>query len=262
MSSDIALTHPRLTASGRWKEEGAPRLVVLSGAGLSVESGLSLYRSKDGLWENHAISEVCSWYTWKDNAEKVHGFYTFLREKGKNAVPHAGHETLARLEAMGAVLVTQNVDTLLESAGARHVVHLHGRIDQMRCTACGHTFALTGVHADGAGWNVDQDRCPHCNSRRGVKPGVVFFGEQAPLYAPFQRMVHDLRAEDVLAVVGTSGEVIDLPSLFPGLQARKWLFDPRPPASGDVWFDETFRQPASEGMPRLEQRWAEHQGDH
>jgi NAD-dependent deacetylase len=255
MSSDIALTHPRLTASGRWKEAGAPRLVVLSGAGLSVESGLSLYRSKDGLWENHAIAEVCSWYTWKDNAEKVHGFYTFLREKGKDAVPHRGHEALAKLEAMGAVLVTQNVDTLLESAGARHVLHLHGRIDQMRCTACGLAFALTEVHADGHGWNVSQDRCPGCQSRRGVKPGVVFFGEKAPLYAPFQRMVHDLRPQDTLAVVGTSGEVIDLPALFPGLQARKMLFDPRPPTPGDAWFDEVCREVASEGMPRLEQLW-------
>jgi NAD-dependent deacetylase len=235
----------------------------LSGAGLSVESGLSLYRAADGLWENHSISEVCSWYTWKENFETIHRFYSVMRDKEKEAQPHAGHYALARLEAMGAVLVTQNVDTLLEKAGAKHVLHLHGRIDQMRCTACGATFAVSDVHPDRTLWDPEEDCCPHCHSHRDVKPGVVFFGEDAPLYAPFKELGDMLRREDVLAVVGTSGEVVDVAELFPDPDVRTWLFNPAASfALPDFWFDRVFRVGAKAGMPQLETLWAEHQAAH
>lgn len=180
-----------------------PKLVVLSGAGLSAPSGVSTFRDKDGLWTKHNLDEVCDIITWKDNREMVHSFYNSLRAGLVEAKPTAGHAMIAgwkNLYSNSTTVLTQNVDDLLERAGCYGVVHLHGYLQDMHCTACGDRWNI-GYTA----WDPEKDRCPGCNSLRGVKPGVVFFHETAPKYANLYQAFRKLTEEDTVVVIGTSG---------------------------------------------------------
>lgn len=249
--------HPRLTEHGYWNDrDPSPRLVVVSGAGLSVESGLSLYRADQGLWENHDVNQVCHISTWKANFELVHRFYNTRRAEGAQAQPNHGHAVLAALEHEGAtVLITQNVDTLLEQAGAQHVLHLHGRADRMHCVACGHRWFIALTDA----WSPEADRCPSCNSRRGVKPGVVFFGEAAPMYGPLRNVLFGLREQDVVLTLGTSGQVVNPVQLTRGVPCQKWLANLDP--SNDLPEDRFHRvwyAPITESIDAIAQAWHEH----
>jgi NAD-dependent deacetylase len=254
---EVAALHPRLSPYGYWTDYAlAPRLVVLSGAGLSVESGLSLYRAAEGLWESHNVHQVCHIATWKANADLVHRFYTARRQDVARAQPHAGHRALAALEQEGAVLVTQNIDDLLERAGAQHVLHLHGRAQDIQCTACGAVWAI-GMDQP---WDPAEDRCPQCSSRRGVKPGVVFFGEQAPLYRALQNLVYGLRPQDVLLTVGTSGEVVNVLDRFGGAEGEKWLANREPqPSLPTAAFARTWYAPITESIEAIVAAWRAHE---
>lgn len=250
-----AWVHPRADALGRWTDRSpAPRLVVLSGAGLSVESGLSLYRADQGLWENHDVGQVCNIRTWKDNAALVHAFYDDRRADTVRATPNLGHQLMVDLETAGAVLVTQNVDLLMEAAGAQHVLHLHGRIDTMQCTACGHSWTVPLKTR----WDPQVDRCPRCESRRGVKPGVVFFGEHAPHYMIWRRLMADLRPQDVVLMVGSSGEVINVLD-HPGTHQR-WLANLAPlPHLPDAKFQQRWYAPITQSAAAILDAWETHQ---
>jgi NAD-dependent deacetylase len=252
--TDLAWSHPRVDSLGRWTDPSpAPRLVVLSGAGLSVESGLSLYRAAEGLWENHDVNQVCNIRTWKAHAALVHAFYDDRRADSLRATPNAGHQLMVDLETAGAVLVTQNVDLLMEGAGAQHVLHLHGRIDAMQCTACGHEWSVSLTTR----WNPEVDRCPHCDSRRGVKPGVVFFGERAPNYMVWRRLMAGLRAQDVVLMVGSSGEVINVLD-HPGSHQR-WLANLAPhPRLPEAAFRQHWYAPITQSAPAILEAWETH----
>lgn len=247
--------HPQLTGVGHWRERFSPvpRLVVLSGSGLSVESGLSLYRAAEGLWESHDVNLVCNIQTWKAHAALVHRFYDDRRAQSAQAQPNAGHRLLADLENEGAVLVTQNVDTLLEQAGAQHVLHLHGAIDQMLCTDCDHTWTVPLTLC----WNMETDRCPKCRSGKGVKPGVVFFGEQAPNYAPWRSMVANLRPNDVVLTVGSSGEVVN-PLAIPGAH-QNWLANLGPSSAlPSDQFEKIWYAPITHSIQAIADAWKTH----
>lgn len=195
------------------------RLVVFSGAGLSADSGIPTFRSADGLWENHKISQVCDMSTWKANRIAVHRFYNDRRAQLERVAPNAMHRLLADWqERFGALLITQNVDDLLERAGARDVLHVHGTLREMRCLACGTVWGI-GT----AAWDVEVDRCPKCRSLKGVKPNVVFFGEAAPNYRPMGKALESLGADDVLVVIGTDGAVIPIGKIAASLPCRKAL---------------------------------------
>jgi NAD-dependent deacetylase len=187
------------------------RLIVLSGAGLSAPSGVSTFRDKGGLWTKYDLDEVCNGLTWRQNREKVHEFYNILRTGLHDVQPTAGHHLIAswkRDYGDRAVVLTQNVDDLLERAGCMDVVHLHGFLQDMRCIACGNDWNI------GYGeWNHEVDRCPQCHSVRGVKPGVVFFNDSAPRYADLYRAFKNLSVDDTVVIIGTSGEVINVNSL-------------------------------------------------
>lgn len=188
----------------------APMLYIISGAGLSAESGLPTFRDSDGIWSRFNINEVCNGLTWKQHREKVFEFYGLMRQTYTSAQPSEAHRQLVAWQSLWGAqrvqLLTQNVDLLLETAGAQSVIHLHGRLDQLHCTACDTRWeAEINVHA----------RCPKCGSLKGVKPGVVFFHEMAPEYLALRRLHKQMRPCDVVVFVGTAMEVLSADYLVP-----------------------------------------------
>src|SRR5690625_2670096 len=110
-----------------------PRIFIFTGSGISAESGLSTFRGNDGLWNNHSIDDVCNEYTWRENYALVHDFYNDLRQSLADTKPNEAHISIARIQQQfgdRVSIVTQNVDDLLERAGATNVLHLHGHLDR------------------------------------------------------------------------------------------------------------------------------------
>jgi len=177
-----------------------PSLLVLSGAGLSAESGVATFRGTGGLWEGHRIEEVASPEAFERQPELVHRFYNLRRAALKRVRPNAAHEALVRLERewSGPFLhVTQNVDDLNERAGARRLLHLHGQLLEIRCVACG------GVGP----WECDleiQTTCPNCRRTGVLRPNIVWFGE-TPLH--LDAIFEALTEVGIFLCVGTSGVV-------------------------------------------------------
>jgi NAD-dependent deacetylase len=236
------LGHPSLNNAAYWHrtEDPTPRLVVFSGAGLSHESGLSLFRGSDGLWDNHRVEEVCDANTWRQFRSKVDAFYERRLLESNQAIPHAGHQWCADQERNGAVLLTQNVDNLLQRAGASHVGHLHGRLDHRRCFACDFRWHRP------EGSTIDDARsCPFCQSD-DTRVAVVLFHEPAIAYESARRVLGGIRAQDVLMVVGTTAQVIN-PLNFLTLRSQVWIVDPNPsPVLLNYPEVRVFRLPASE----------------
>lgn len=172
---------------------------MLTGAGISAESGLPTFRDPQGLWEGHRPEDVASPEAFATDPDLVLRFYDLRRQALGRVEPNAAHRALARLEdALGddLFLVTQNVDDLHERAGSRRVHHLHGRLSSAWCQACGARVPWTGTL-------VDRPPCPSCG-RPTLRPDVVWFGE-----APYGvDEVHDaLHRCEVFAAIGTSGTV-------------------------------------------------------
>jgi len=178
------------------------RVFVLTGAGISAESGLATFRDSDGLWAGHAIEDVCTPEAWDRNPELLWQFYSARREAAANALPNPAHLALAELEAkLGDrfFLCTQNVDDLHEKAGSRNIVHMHGELFTSRCSAeCGRK-----PQADAALYETlsSVKRCV-CGAR--MRPHIVWFGE-TPL--EMDRIVDEIRRATLMLVVGTSGSV-------------------------------------------------------
>lgn len=178
----------------------APTIVILSGAGISAESGLPTFRDKDGLWEGHRVEEVATPEAFRDHPELVHQFYNLRRAALKTVEPNAAHFALARLqqEFPGRVtLITQNVDDLHERAGSTGVIHMHGELQKVICTRC----------ELGEVWEGDLQTttpCPCCGHVGGMRPDIVWFGE-IPYH--MERIERALGDADVFAAIGTSGLV-------------------------------------------------------
>lgn len=170
------------------------KLVVLSGAGMSAESGIPTFRGDDGLWEGHRIEEVATPNAWKEDYRRVLNFYNFRRKKVVESKPNSGHLTLAALEGFLEVeIVTQNIDDLHERAGSSKVLHLHGEIMKVRSTA--DPSIIKNIDH----WELkDGDHCPLGSQWR---PHIVWFGEPVPMMEP---AIDIVRQADVLLVVGTS----------------------------------------------------------
>jgi NAD-dependent deacetylase len=152
---------------------GYERIVILTGAGLSKESGLSTFRDPDGIWAKYDIADVATPEAFARNPEGVLDFYNSRRKGAKGVKPNAAHQALARLEREypGEVLtVTQNIDPLHEWAGTQNLIHMHGEILKALCAHCG---ARTPWEED---ITVDL-ACPGCGKTRGMRPDVVWFGE-------------------------------------------------------------------------------------
>ena len=120
--------------------KGTKKLIIFSGAGISAESGINTFRDTNGLWENHSIKEICSEYTWKQNFEAVHSFYNQRRVQLSEVQPNNAHKVVATLKKQygeDCYVITQNVDDLFERVGCKDVLHVHGELGKMECTACG-----------------------------------------------------------------------------------------------------------------------------
>lgn len=177
--------------------------MIISGAGLSAESGIKTFRDHDGLWENYDVMQVCSTQGWHADRELVTQFYNARRRDLADKEPNAAHRALAKLEAdyPGQIIhLTQNVDNLMEKAGARETIHLHGTLTDLRCEACGHTWDVGYAEQNG------YDACPRCESAL-VRHNVVMFGESAPAY---RHIYEAVAACDMFVAIGTSGQVIDI----------------------------------------------------
>ncbi|MDO9525073.1 MAG: Sir2 family NAD-dependent protein deacetylase [Gemmobacter sp.] len=176
-----------------------PRLVVLTGAGVSAESGLGTFRDKGGLWTQFDLADVATPDGFARNTDLVHQFYNARRANAAAAVPNAAHVALARLSmALGddLLLVTQNVDDLHERAGSRDVVHMHGTLTGAVCGVCAHRWTAPAVMTPRA-------PCPACG-RPTTRPDIVWFGE-IPFF--MDRIAEALQACDIFVAIGTSGTV-------------------------------------------------------
>jgi len=182
------------------------RVFVLTGAGISAESGLPTFRAEDGLWAGYRVEDVCTPEAWQRNPAGVWAFYSARREAGQKAKPNPGHIALAELEAQLELregsryfLCTQNVDDLHERAGSRNLIHMHGELAKSRCEReCGRPpIADTAVYAS-------LDEVGRCSCGGRLRPHIVFFGE-IPLEMP--RIEREIAQSTLMLVIGTSGSV-------------------------------------------------------
>ncbi|MDE0005856.1 MAG: NAD-dependent deacylase [Rhodospirillaceae bacterium] len=175
------------------------RVVILTGAGISAESGLGTFRDKGGVWSSHDLAEVATPEGFARDPGKVHDFYNTRRLNMRTAEPNAAHLALGRLERElegEAVIVTQNIDDLHERAGSRNVLHMHGKIGTALCNICSHRW-------DAPDRMLPADLCPACG-RAATRPDVVWFGE---IPHHLDRIDGLLGAADIFAAIGTSGQV-------------------------------------------------------
>ena len=175
-------------------------IVILTGAGVSAESGLATFRGPDGLWAGHRVEDVATPEAFRRDPALVHSFYDARRAKLGMVRPNSAHEALARLEAQWPgdfLLVTQNVDDLHERAGSKRLIHMHGELASGWCLACDQRFSWSGPMGE-------QASCPSCGETGLVRPDIVWFGEMP--YA-MERIEDALRSCDLFVSIGTSGAV-------------------------------------------------------
>ena len=222
------------------------KLVVLSGAGMSADSGLKTFRDSGGLWEGHDVMQVASPEAYATNPELVLEFYNQRRRQLKSAVPNAGHQALASLESHFDVsIVTQNVDDLHERAGSTRVLHLHGELLKVRSTGPNNTVYP---------WKDDLLPKDRCEDGYPLRPHIVWFGEPVPLLEESAKLT--LQA-DFLIVVGTSLQVYPAAGL---IHYRKqgvplYFVDPNPSLNaGDLDHLEILPERAAVGLPILANR--------
>ena len=228
-----------------------PVVVVLSGAGISRESGLKTFRDGDGLWENHRVEDVATPEAWVRDPELVLRFYDQRRLQLDAVQPNEAHRALAELETRFDVrIVTQNVDDLHERAGSTQVLHLHGELRKVRPeddpgVDDSGTFVVGGVEVPGPSVGLG-DVCP-----RGVqlRPHVVWFGEAVPM---MEAAMETVAAADALLVVGTSMQVYPAAGLVHCAPSGCRIAMVNPDASSVVGFesvvDDFIAAPASEGV--------------
>ncbi|MFM0185563.1 NAD-dependent deacetylase [Paraburkholderia nemoris] len=232
----------------------SPRLYVFSGAGLSAESGIPTFRTGNGIWTQESIDKVCNFLTWRQNREAVFRFYNARIFETRDSRPNEAHQILAAWQSMWGTervrLITQNIDDLLERAGAQHVTHLHGDMHSMLCTSCDLRFPK-----DGDEYRLDT-ACPGCGEVEAVKPGVVFFQEAAPEYTKLHRMQREMTDDDLFVAIGSAFHVVSPESMLPRERwhrhERNFLIDPEP--RRPEFFGCVEQEFATVGLRNLESR--------
>lgn len=221
-------------------------IVILTGAGISAESGLSTFRGANGLWNNHRVEDVATVEAFERNPEFVHDFYNTLKPEILKAHPNPAHFALTRLQKeypAEVSVITQNVDTLHEKAGSQNVYHIHGQINQAVCLNCGHILES---------WNdvTTETVCPSCGIAGMMKPNIVFFGENL-LY--MDKVEQLLRCCDLFLSVGTSGVVYPAAGFvqtvkYYGADAVEFTLEP---TANNYLFDRHIYGPAGKTLPQF-----------
>lgn len=219
------------------------RIVILSGAGLSAESGLGTFRDGDGLWTRYDLNEVATPEGFARNPALVHEFYNARRANCLDALPNPAHVALAHLQQFApdrVVLITQNVDDLLERAGAHDVIHMHGELTRALCAACGRRWAAPRAMQV-------QDPCPACTIP-ATRPDIVWFGE-FPYH--IDQIEDALAQADLFVAIGTSGNVYPAAGFVrqAALTGTRTLEINLEASVAAGLFDETRLGPASEVVP-------------
>ena len=248
-------------------------IVILTGAGVSAESGLATFRGPDGLWEGHRVEDVCTPEAFRRDPALVHAFYDARRAKLGAVEPNAAHRALARLDAEWPgelLLITQNVDDLHERAGSTRLLHMHGELTRGWCLACGERFAWEGPmspasvcpepvegrsfpHVGGkdspstsSGQSVNF--CPVCETEGQVRPDIVWFGEM-----PYEmgRVDEALQRCDLFVSIGTSGAVYPAAGFIQTAKycGAKTLEMNLEPSMGSYLFDESRTGRAGKLVP-------------
>jgi len=218
------------------------KVYIVTGAGLSAESGIRTFRDTDGLWEEYTIEEVCSVGGFQKDRQKVLDFYDARRADVEQKEPNYAHKRLAELSNSypnNIVMLTQNVDDMLERAGCKALVHLHGTLTDLRCEECEKVFPIGYKTQEGA-------MCPACNSAN-IRHNVVMFGEAAPEYFH----LNNLYAEaDMVVVIGTSGQVID--TAYMAREVKESILNNLDVDEfHDSAFKHKFYQPATEAVDEV-----------
>ena len=222
----------------------SPNIVILTGAGISAESGVPTFRAADGLWEGHRVEDVATPQAFRRNPALVQQFYDQRRAFLGQVVPGAAHLALARLEAewLGEyLLVTQNVDDLHDRAGHHRLLHMHGALNSALCTGCGAARAWDGPL-------LGDPACPACKQVGGLRPDIVWFGEM-PYH--MDEITAAIARCDLFVSIGTSGAV------YPAAGFVQWARDAGArtlelnlePSAGTPMFDEARHGPAGVLVP-------------
>lgn len=223
-------------------------IVILTGAGISAESGIDTFRAKDGLWENHHIEDVATPEGFARDPDLVHRFYNARRAASQKAMPNAAHIALAKLEQIyaregfGAVtIITQNVDDLHERAGSKTLLHMHGDLLHLICTQCD----FRGQWREPC---LTSTKCPECQNISSLRPDIVWFGEM-PYF--MERIEAQLASCDLFVSIGTSGAVYPAAGFVKMAKAHgvKTLELNLEPSEGSAFFDETRRGKAGDIVP-------------
>jgi len=225
----------------------AINIVVLTGAGVSTESGIPTFRDSNGLWEGHRVADVATPEAFRSNPQLVYKFYNERRAAVNAALPNAAHKALARLEQACRgefLIVTQNIDDLHERAGSRRVLHMHGDLFRARCLACGRISPARGPLGPGS-------TCEQCNRSGSIRPDVVWFGEHpygmAAIFAAVDKA-------DLFLCVGTSGVVHPAAGIVEEVAKRQSCrmieINPKKTAISH-FFHQRLRGPASIEVPKV-----------
>jgi NAD-dependent deacetylase len=219
-------------------------IVILTGAGISAESGLATFRGADGLWEGHRVEDVATPEAFARDPALVHAFYDARRTTLGTVEPNAAHKALARLDSEwpgDLLLVTQNVDDLHERAGSKRLVHMHGELTSGWCLRCNERF----------GWSAPMGmdaQCPNCGTKGMVRPDIVWFGE-----VPYEmeRIDDALQSCDLFVAIGTSGAVYPAGGFVQTARhcGARTLEMNLEPSLGSFLFDESRVGPAGELVP-------------
>jgi NAD-dependent deacetylase len=223
---------------------GISNIVILTGAGVSAESGVATFRGPDGLWEGHRVEDVATPAAFRRDPTLVHAFYDARREKLGMVEPNDAHRALARLDEKRPgelLLITQNVDDLHERAGSKRLIHMHGELTRGWCLACGERFAWTGPMGERA-------FCPVCQAGGQVRPDIVWFGEMP---YEMERIDEALQGCDLFVSIGTSGAVYPAAGFvqtarYCGARTLELNLEP---SVGSMFFDESRIGRAGELVP-------------
>ena len=219
-------------------------IVILTGAGVSAESGLATFRGPDGLWEGHRVEDVCTPEAYRRDPALVHAFYDARRSKLGTVEPNAAHHALAKLDLNWPgelLLVTQNVDDLHERAGSKRLLHMHGELTSGWCLACDERFTWAGPMVEGAS-------CQSCGVTGQVRPDIVWFGEMP---YEMERIDRALMDADLFVSIGTSGNVYPAAGFvqtakYVGARTLEMNLEP---SLGSYLFDESRIGKAGELVP-------------